>query len=159
MITKWALYNITVGFTVYWASNLILWFPWSLSTTIGMVLMLTINPFLWAYASYSCLRTFPNKNLIKAVFLNAIIFLLLAVILDYIFFVLIRGAIKELYHPTTFYAYGFLAGLPFIVLLLFRKKIERNKKYFAKSDFIKVGLTGLICVFILTLIIVFRIEI
>ena len=158
-ITYWILYNATVGLSVYWASNLILWFPWSYSTTLGMILMLTINPVLWGFATYLCLRTFPNKNLLKAAFLNSLVFLVMAILLDYLFFGLIRGAIKELYHPTTFYGYAFIACVPFILLLIFRKKIGRNKKYIEKTDFIKVGFTGLMCFFALTLIIGFGIEI
>jgi len=46
-MNKWILYNILVGFAVYWTSNLILWFPWSISTVLGMTLMLTISPIIW----------------------------------------------------------------------------------------------------------------
>ena len=41
---KWVLYTLTLGFATYWASNLLLWFPWSYSITLGIVLMLTIAP-------------------------------------------------------------------------------------------------------------------
>ena len=86
-------------------------------------------------------------------------FILLAVIMDYIFFGIIRNAMEQLYHPTTFYGYGFLICLPFIAVLGFRKRIERNKKEIHKSDFIKAGTIGLICFGLLTLIIIYGIEI
>lgn len=155
---KWILYNFIVGFAVYWASNLLLWFPWSINTWFGITLMLTVSPILWVFSTFLCLRTFPKEKLINGAILNSIIFLLLAVIMDYIFFGLIRNAMEQLYHPTTFYGYGFLVGLPFIGILGFRKKIEQNKRNIHNPDFIKAGTIGLICFGLLTLIIIYKIK-
>ena len=155
---KWVLYNFIVGFAVYWASNLLLWFPWSINKWFGITLMLTVSPILWAFSTFLCLRTFPKEKLINGAILNSIIFLLLAVIMDYIFFGLIRNAMEQLYHPTTFYGYGFLVSLPFIGILGFRKKIEQNKKIIHNTDFIKAGTIGLICFGLLTLIIIYKIK-
>ena len=112
---RWIVYTVIIGFAVYWASNLLLWFPWSYSPALGMTIMLTASPFLWAYMTFLCLKTYPAKTYWKGALFNAIIFLFLSVILDYIFFGIIRDANEELYHPTTFYGYGFLICLPFIV--------------------------------------------
>ena len=64
-MNKWILYNLTIGFAVYWMSNLILWFPWSISPWLGMTLMLTVSPIIWMFSTFLCLRTFPKENLIK----------------------------------------------------------------------------------------------
>jgi len=52
-VKKWILYNVILCFAVYWASNLLLWFPWSYSTTPGMIFMLTLAPVLWAYVIWT----------------------------------------------------------------------------------------------------------
>ena len=158
-MNKWILYTFTLGLTAYWASNLLLWFPWSYSTTLGITLMLTLAPILWAYVTFLALKTYPKTELLKGSLIIALIFLLLAVIMDYIFFGLIRNAMEQLYHPTTFYGYGFLIIWPFILALVFKKKIFGLKKTTDNLDIIKAGIVGLICFGTLTLIIIFGIEI
>jgi hypothetical protein len=69
-----------------------------------------------------------------------------------------RDAMEDLYHPTTFYGYEFVISLPFIAVLGFRKKIERNRKSIVKSDFVKAGTIGTVCLTLLILIIALRIE-
>lgn len=154
-MNKWYLYTSFLGFAAYWASNLLLWFPWSYSSTLGIILMLTLGPVLWAFVMFLALKTFPETNLIKGATIISIIFILLAVVMDYIFFGLIRNAMEQLYHPTTFYGYGFLLVLPFILALIFKNKITRLKKLVTKSDLVKTFLTGITCFGILTLIIIF----
>ena len=106
-----------------------------------------------------CIRTFPKKNLMISAVYNGLIFLLLAVIMDYVFFGLIRNAMEQLYHPTTFYGYGFVVSIPFIIALVFRKKFEESKRDTRQSDFIKAGTVGLVSFGLLALIIIFGIEI
>lgn len=156
---RWTLYVVTVGFAVYWASNLFLWFPWSHSATLGMTLMLTVAPVLWGYVTFLCLRTYPGQNLTRGALRIAVAFGLMAAIMDYVFFGLIRNAMQQLYHPTTFYAYGFLLCLPFIVGLIFKNKIQRTKRLSTTSDFVTAGIGGILCFGLLTLIILLRIEI
>lgn len=156
---KWILYVTILGFATYWASNLLLWVPWSYSTTLGITFMLTLGPVLWAYVIYLALKTFPISELLKGASIIALIFLLLAVILDYLFFGLIRNATEELYHPTTFYGYGFLVVWPFILALIFKKKILARKKISKNSDIIIAGISGLVCLGVLTLIIILGIEV
>lgn len=158
-MTKWILYIIILAFAAYWASNLLLWFPWSYSTSLGIILMLTVAPFLWAYVTYLGLRTYPGRKLLKGSLIIAVIFLLSAVIMDYIFFGLIRNAMEELYEPTTFYGYGFLLVWPLILPLLLKKKIFRHKKSTSNSVIINAAITGMICLAALTLIIIFEIEV
>ena len=156
---KWILYIIILGFATYWASNLMLWFPWSYSATLGITLMLTLGVALWAFVTFLALKTYPKTELINGALIIALIFLLLSVIMDYIFFGLIRNAMEELYHPTTFYGYGFLLVWPLILALIFKKKIFERKKNTTNSDIIKAGISGLICFGALTLIIILGIEI
>lgn len=157
--TKWVLYTLLLGFAAYWASNLVLWFPWSYSPVLGITLMLTAAPFLWAFVTYLGLKTYPGNQLLKGATAIAFIFLVLAVVMDYIFFGLIRNAMDDLYHPTTFYGYGFLLVWPFLLVFILNKKIKIHKKMVTGSDFIKAGISGLVCFVILTLIIILKIEI
>lgn len=101
--SKWIIYNLIIAFSFYWTANLLLWFPWSISTYLGITLMLTIAPFLWGFGVYNCLIRYKGEKLFKGAIINSIILVFMAILLDYIFFGIIRGAMKELYHPTTFY--------------------------------------------------------
>jgi len=157
--TGWILYNLLVGFSFYWAANLLLWYPWSIDQYLGITLMLTVAPFLWGLGVYNCLIRYPGKNLINGAIINSLTLLIIAAILDYIFFGLIRGAIKELYHPTTFYGYGFLISLPFIEIFIIRKLIIRKSRRVNANDFIKTGIFGAISLLLLIAIIKFDIKI
>lgn len=156
---KWFLYNLLVGFAVYWMSNLMLWFPWSINPILGMTLMLTISPVIWGISTFLCLRTFPKKNQTIGAVYNSFIFIVLVVVMDYVFFGLIRNAMEQLYHPTTFYGYGFVASIPYIIVFGLKNKIEKKKREVSKYDFLATGGTGLACFSILTLIIILKIEI
>jgi hypothetical protein len=158
-MNKWILYTAILGVAVYWASNLLLWFPWSYSTTLGMTLMLTVAPVLWAYVIIRALKSYPKMEILKGALIIAGIFLFLAVIMDYLFFGLIRNAMDELYHPTTLYGYGFLAAFPFILAILFKRKILGRKRLATNSEILKAGIIGLICLVTVTLIIILEIEI
>lgn len=156
---KWILYTAILGVAVYWTSNLLLWFPWSYSPTLGMTLMLTVAPILWAYVIMLALKSYPKIKILKGAMIIAGIFLLLAVTMDYIFFGLIRKAMEELYHPTTLYGYGFLAAFPFILAILFKRKILGRKRLATNSEIRKAGIIGLICFLTVTLLIILGIEI
>jgi hypothetical protein len=157
-ISQWLLYNIVVCFAVYWLSNLVLWYPWSLNETLGQVLMLTINPLLWGYASYSCIVRFPDTISLKAAVANSILFTLEAIASDLIFFVAIRNAKDKLMHITTLYAWAFVLTLPFIVYFLFRKQILRNQKKLLISDFWKPLIIGILSFILITGIILLNIK-
>jgi len=121
--------------------------------------MLTLAPILWPYVTFLALKTYPKTKLLNGAIIIALIFLFLAVVMDFIFFGIIRNAMEQLYHPTTFYGYGFLICSPFIIALFFKSKIVQLKKAITKSDFIKTGISGIVSFVILTLIIVLGIEI
>lgn len=156
--SSWIIYNIVVCFAVYWLSNLILWYPWSINETLGQILMLTINPLLWGFASYSCIIRYPNQRVFNGVLLNSLIFLIEAIASDLIFFVAIRHATDKLMHVTTLYAWGFVMFFPFIIYFLFKKLIIRNKRQLVSSDFWKPLLIGLISFAIITVILLFNIR-
>lgn len=139
---KWILYNLTVGFALYWTGNIILWYPWSVNANLGIAMMLTIMPLFWGLGIYQCLIRYSGKNIVVAGIFTALTMLVSSIILDYIFFGLIRGAWNDLYKPTTFYGYGFLVLLPFIDLLLFKKNILRKRRNILVKDFIFLGIVG-----------------
>jgi len=156
---NWLLYVFALAFSAYWASNLLLWFPWSISTTLGITLMLTVAPLIWAYATYLGLTTHPPRSpWISASIISGIL-LLVAVVMDFVFFGLIRGAMEELYHPTTFYGYGFLIFWPFALALIFRKRIRNSAATLKTSALAKATSVGLVCLLLLSLIILLDIKI
>ena len=144
-MTKWTLYVLTSGFAVYWASNLLLWFPWSYGAVLGMTLMLTVAPVLWGYVVFLCLRTYPGRSPLGGAARVAAVLLVLAVVMDYVFFGLIRNALGQLYHPTTLYGYGFLACLPFLIGWMFRDGIGRGRRVVGNRDLLAAGVGGLVC--------------
>ncbi len=150
---KWLFYNLTVGFALYWTGNIILWYPWRINANLGITMMLTIMPLFWGWGIYLCLIRYKGKNILAGSALIALSMLISSVIMDYIFFGLIRRTMNDLYKPTTFYGYGFLAMLPFIELLLFRKLLLRKKRNILIRDFVPISITGLTS-FIIQIIIV-----
>ena len=120
--------------------------------------MLAINPLLWGFASYHCIVRYPKQSVITGVLLNSIIFLIEAIVSDLIFFVAIRNAADKIMHITTLYAWGFVMSVPFIIYLLFRKSIIRNKKHLVNSDFWKPLFIGLISFSIISIILIFNIR-
>jgi hypothetical protein len=151
--STWLFYNIIVCFAVYWLSNLVLWYPWSLNETLGQILMLTVNPLLWGFASYSCIIRYSKPIHIRAAAFNSIIFTLEAIASDLIFFVVIRNAKDKLMHITTLYAWVFVLTLPFIVYFLFRGKIILNQKRLTRRDFTKPLAIGCVSFVVITVVI------
>ena len=157
--TKWILYNLTVVFAIYWAGNLLLWFPWSIDANLGIGLMLTIMPLLWGFGIYHCLIRYKGEKVLTGVIINSIIMLVIAVFSDYIFFGLIREAMDDLYQPATFYGYVFLTIMPFLELLFFKKLIIKKGCPLTAKSFISFGAIGLLSLLILIAIIKFDIKI
>jgi len=157
--TKWLLYNLTVGFALYWTGNLLLWFPWSINANLGIVLMLTIMPILWGVGIYYCLISYTGRDILTGAIINSVIMLVSAVVSDYLFFGLIRGAMDDLYQPSTFYGYAFLVMLPFFELLFFKRLIIRKRAPLKANRFILFGAIGLFSLLVLTAIIKYGIKI
>lgn len=155
---QWTLFTLLTAFSIYWKVNLILWFPWSFSTTLGITLMLTVAPFIWAFGVYQCLKKFQGIKQYQGAIFTSLIYILVAVIADYIFFGIIRNAMKELYHPTTLYGYLFLISLPFILTLMFSNKLK-NKQDIRQKDFITYGVLGFFSILTIIIIIKFNITI
>lgn len=142
-MTKWIAYHVAIGFAVYWMSNLILWLPWSTNQWFGITLMLAVSPLIWAYSTFLCLRAFAKEMVLAGATYNNMIFLVLAALLDHIFFGLIRNAKNKLYQPTTFYGYGFVVSLPFIIALAFRRKLTMERRAVYRHDFVNALAFGL----------------
>ncbi|MFI5137191.1 MAG: hypothetical protein ACHQIM_05140 [Sphingobacteriales bacterium] len=156
---KWIYYNFVLAFAVYWFSNLFLWFPWSINPLLGITLMLTVAPIVWGIAVFQSLIRFRGNTQLNGAIIIALILGVVAVVSDYIFFGVIRGAIRDLYKPTTFYGYAFLFTLPFIEILLFPKFISRKKKTITNKDFTLAAILGIACLLALTAIIRLDIKI
>jgi len=156
--SKWIFYNIIVCFAVYWLSNLVLWYPWSIDETLGQILMLTINPLLWGFASYNCIIRYPKPEIINGAVINSLLFVIEAIASDFIFFGAIRNALNKLMHVTTLYAWGFVMFVPFITYFIFKALIIQNKKQLTISDFWKPLFIGLISFTVIIIILVFNIK-
>jgi hypothetical protein len=157
--TKWILFNLTVTFSMYWAGNLILWYPWSINANLGIGLMFTLMPLLWGIGIYNCLIRYKGEKILTGVIINSIIMLVTAVLSDYIFFGLMRGAMEDLYQPSTFYGYGFLIMMPFLELIFFKKLIIKKNCPLTANNFISFGAIGLFSLLILLAIIKLDIKI
>lgn len=154
---QWVFFTLLTSFSIYWTANLVLWFPWSYSATLGMTLMLTVAPLLWSVGIFQCLKTYEGK-LLQGALITSIIYIFIAVIADYIFFGIIREAMEELYHPTTFYGYLFLLSLPFVLSYLFPKQLNQ-KSEISKKDLYRYIALGAFSFLSLVLIIEFDVVI
>ena len=154
----WAFYVLSLAFSAYWASNLVLWFPWSYSPALGITMMLTVTPLLWAYVTILGLRAYPEKNIKFAAFILAAVFLSVAIVADYIFFGLIRGGLEDLYQPTTFYGYGFLIFWPIAIATIFSKQIHCTMYLLKRKNIPHAIIPGAGCLVALILIIKFNIK-
>ena len=155
---QWTVFTIIVAFSMYWASNLILWFPWSISPALGITLMLTVTPFLWGFGIFQSLKKYPGPKLLTGALLTSLIFMLMAVVSDYIFFGIIRNAMHDLYRPATFYGYLFVISLPFIEVLLL-KKYFLPAKNITQTDVVKNSIPGLVSLAAIIIIMAFNITI
>ena len=115
------LWYVVLGFSLYWLGNILAVFPWLLSKILGVITMF-LSILLWAYMSYYSLRRVAPEIRNKDTVVMAIIFLLTAVIQDYLLYAVYRDIPNELYEPTTFLAYGLILLIPFIVRYIFLRK-------------------------------------
>lgn len=157
-LSRWITYNLVVCFAVYWISNLILWYPWSINETLGQILMLTINPILWGYASYTCIIKYPKTNVLNGVLYNSMIFITEAIFSDLIFFGIIRRSMEKLMQITTLYAWCFVMCLPFIIYFLLPKSIKKNKRELESSSFRKPLIVGIVSFILITSVILFNVK-
>ncbi len=114
-----ALWLVVVGAALYWVGNVIVIYPWIINRTLGIIAMM-ISTLLWAYMAFYCLRHIPKPEWTKYTLLMASLFLVTAVVQDYLLYVVVRGIADELYVPSTFIAYSMTFILPFIVRLIMR---------------------------------------
>jgi hypothetical protein len=90
-------------------------------------MFIAITP-IWIYAIYKCLIRYRGRKFIHGAIYTSLIFSSVAIVLDYIFYGVIRDAMSELYHPTTLYGYAFLIVLPFIEFQILKKRpVKKNR--------------------------------
>ncbi|HCC35354.1 MAG TPA: hypothetical protein DEQ02_06850 [Ruminococcaceae bacterium] len=132
--------SIVVSFAAYWFANAVLWIPWKANQWLGIVIMILLVPTLWGFSSFYCLSRISLLNMKKAVIIIASVFLIIAFISDYFFFAIWRGIPDELYHPTTFAAYGLIVIMPVIIGILLKRKNVKPKTISNKELIITGGL-------------------
>lgn len=139
----WYIYCLLMTFLLYWLSNLILWYPWSRSVVWGMTLMLTLNPVIWGVGEYACLVRFPGQREWTGTLAVAVIMVGMSIISDYLFFDLFLGS-KDVWHPTTFYGYGFVGIFPFLIRILFRRRLQARRKTVKKRELGELSLVNIL---------------
>jgi len=145
MRKNWLFLTILVGDSAYWFSNAVLWIPWILNEIFGIIMMLILAPTIWGCTSYYCLKKYSNESFWIGSLYVALIFLLLAIIFDWIFFGLYRNVPEQLYEPTTFAAYGLIFLIPFLITLIFKKRLASNMNIEIKNlDFLVIIICGII---------------
>lgn len=104
-----------------------------------MTLMLTLNPLIWGIGEYLCLRRFPGEEGWAGAWSVAGILIGVSVVSDYLFFDLWLHS-GDIWHPTTFYGYVFVGGLPFLIRGLFRKHFTNRRRRIADRDLRRLGI-------------------
>lgn len=138
-------YTVLMTLLLYWLSNLILWVPWSISPLWGMTLMLTLNPLIWGVGEYACLMRFPGQHEWKNTLAVSLIMVGLSVISDYLFFDVALHS-NDVWHPTTFYGYAFVGTLPFVIRLMFRRRLRAHPKGAEKKELRRLILVNVLIV-------------
>lgn len=153
---RWLFFTLLVVFATYWVVNLLLWYPWSYSPVLGITLMfIAITPF-WVYAVYDCLTKYRGKPVTGALYIS-IVFGVSTIVLDFIFYGLIRNAFANLYHPATLYGYAFLVALPFIEVPVVKKYAPPNGEVLP-ADFFRYLIPGVASLVAIWLIVAFDIK-
>jgi hypothetical protein len=138
------IWYILVGIALYWIGNVLAVFPWLLSKTFGIIVMF-LSTILWMYLSFYCLKHVPRKAWNRDTIFIAMIFLITAIIQDYVLYVVYRGIPDELYEPTTFLAYGFVLLIPFFVrYVLLRKYRLKSILLISNTKFVVTIIIGVI---------------
>lgn len=137
----WYFYTFLMAIALYWLSNLILWYPWSIHPLWGMVLMLTLNPVIWGIGEYACLQRFPGQGAWCGAWMVALVMVGVSSVSDYLFFDLFLHS-GDVWHPTTFYGYIFVGGFPFLITALFRKHVQLKRREVKMKEL--KGLAGIV---------------
>lgn len=152
---RWAWLAVATAFALYWGSNVILWYPWSISETLGIAMMLTLSPVMWAAGIAWVLLRWPADLWVGAA-VTAAVMLIVSIVSDLTFFGLVRGAVDELLRPTTYAGYGWVAALPFLVLAVARRRIARRKRPASIRDILLAVGLGLAALSTIVAIITFE---
>lgn len=155
----WTFFAIGTGFALYWISNVILWFPWSISDALGITIMLTIQPLVWAFGIVQVLRRWPGRSLWVAAAWTALIMLIMSIASDLVFFGILRSALDDLLRPTTYAAYGWVALLPLIVVLFGRGWLRRHAAVTTSRAIVVAFAIGFVAMAVIAGIIAFDIRI
>ena len=120
--------HLSLGFSLYWFSNVLVVFPWILSKTLGIITMF-LSTLLWGFISFYCLTHALKKDWNRDALSMALSFLLFAIIQDYFLYVVYRDIPGELYELTTILAYTSVFLIPFIVnyIILRRYNVQHIK--------------------------------
>ena len=146
-------FAMLAGLALYWVSNLFLWFPWSASETLGIVLMLTVSPLIWAFGTIHILRRRPHDNLWTWSLVAAATLLVISVGSDLVFFGILRDALDSLLQPTTYAAYLWVAVLPFLISGLGYRRPMLERVLVSRRALITCGLIALLAAASITVII------
>lgn len=124
----WGIVALSTSFALYWLSNVLLWYPWSVSEALGVALMLSVSPLMWAAGIVFVLTRWGRSSLWAGAAATAAVMVGVSVCADLVFFGVVRGAIEELLRPTTYAGYGWVAVLPFLIVILGGRRLDGRRR-------------------------------
>jgi len=142
-------WHILMGISLYWISNAMVVFPWTINKALGIAAMF-LSTVLWGFMAYYCLRHAPLKEWNRDTLSMGSCFLVTGVIQDYLLYAVYRGVPDELYEPTTFMAYGMTFFMPFLVRYVFLRKYTSGRVKQVTAAKLLVTATAGIAAFIFT---------
>jgi hypothetical protein len=138
---KWILLVVLLATAVYWWANIAVWVAWSLSVTGGKIAMLTIAPGLWVWAAYQCLKSESGLPLFLQAWFTAMLFLIINVSTDLVFFGILRGDMQQLLTLATYAGYFLICILPFIWSYYFSRR-PSNESSVTESSIVYAALAA-----------------
>lgn len=119
---RWIALVVLLTTAVFWWANIAVWLAWSFSQTSGKIAMLTIAPGLWVWAAYLCLKSESGLPLFLQAWFTAMLFLIINVSTDLVFFGILRDSMEQLLKPATYAGYFLICILPFIWSYYFSRR-------------------------------------
>jgi hypothetical protein len=141
---------------LFWVSTLILWYPWSINEALGITLLLTLVPALWAFAIAALLLRWPGARPWAGAACTAAVMLAVSAATAWVFFGVVRDAGRELLQPAAYAGCAWVAVLPFLVVGFGRRWIERRRTPVTTGDIVTAFSVALGALAVIAVIVVFE---
>lgn len=122
----WTFFVIGMGFALYWISTAILWFPRTMASAPGLVLLFALTLIAWTVGILQTLKRWPGRSWWAAAASSALVVLTVSFASDLVFVGAFRGALDQLVSPITLTLYACAAVLPFLLAAVARGWLRRH---------------------------------